>query len=120
MKRCDAFFSVIQIKSNSISSLEVNDCALVLRLRGGQKHSRLCCEILKKGSEKCLQHRCSGQASRTNTHMIKYLSQSSCGRQASRLYSTVAPPWWQTVEFCSEDNIQQYGAQLPLFSFSFD
>lgn len=52
--------------------------------------------------------------------MIKYLNQPSCGRQASRLYSTVAPPWWQTVEFRSEDNIQQYGAQLSLFSFSFD
>lgn len=111
LNRCEPFFSVIQIKSNSIFSLKVNDCALVPRLRGGQKHSRLCCEI-KKGSEKCLQHRCCGQASSTSTDMIKYLSQAVCTAQQLHLGGR---RWSSTLRTLSNNT-----AHNSFFSFSFD
>lgn len=70
------------------------------RPSGGEKQSGLRCEIKLKALSTAF--------SRQDGDAVKHLTES------------VAPAWWQTLQFHSEANIQQCGARVSFLSFSFE
>lgn len=94
--------------NQTLPPLKVNCCSLVPRKKGprpsgGEKRSGLRCEIKLKALSTAF--------SRQDGDAVKHLTESGC---------TVAPAWWQTLQFHSEDNIQQCGARVSFLSSSFE
>lgn len=103
--RSDPFFALVQIKSNTTSSLKVNHRYLVPRkkgpgLSGGEKSSVLRCEIRIKALRTAF--------SQLDGDAVKHLTDSGC---------TVAPAWLQTLPFHS---ISNNAARVSFLSFSFE